>query len=98
MINTLRWNSLHNHRDTLRLQMMYKIIHHIIRLKTTKLYISYNHGITRGHDFKLTVPFIRIDAYKVSFFPATITSLPNEIVNTTSIDTFVDLLSDFNFD
>ena len=33
MINTLRWNSLHSRRDTLRLQMMYKITHHIIDLK-----------------------------------------------------------------
>ena len=75
--------------------MLYKIIHHIVDS-------SYNHGITRGHDFKLTVPFTyMIDTYKFSFFPATITSwnkLPNEIVNATSIDTFVDLLSDFNFD
>ena len=33
MINTLRWNSLHSRRDALRLQMMYKITHHIIDLK-----------------------------------------------------------------
>ena len=53
--------------DTLRLQMMYKIIHHIVDLKLPN-YVSYNRGIIRGHDFKLTVPFTRIDAYKFSFF------------------------------
>ena len=88
MINTLRWNSLHSRRDTLRLQMMYKITHHIIDLKLPN-YINYNPGITRGHDYKLTVPFTQIDPYKFSFFPATIAlwnKLPTEIVNATSID------------
>ena len=95
MINTLRWNSLHSRRDTLRLQMMYKITHHIIDLKLPN-YINYNPGITRGHDYKLTVPFTRIDPYKFSFFPATIAlwnKLPTEIVNATSIDSFTYLLN-----
>ena len=95
MINTLRWNSLHGRRDTLRLQMMYKITHHIIDLKLPN-YINYNPGITRGHDYKLTVPFTRIDPYKFSFFPATIAllnKLPTEIVNATSTDSFTYLLN-----
>ena len=94
MINTLRWNSLHSRRDTLRLQMMKKITHHIIDLKLPN-YINYNPGITRGHDYKLTLPFTRIDPYKFSFFPATIAlwnKLPTEIVNATSTDSFTYLI------
>ena len=52
-------------------------------------------SLTRGHDYKLTVPFTRIDPYKFSFFPATIAlwnKLPTEIVNATSIDSFTYLL------
>ena len=32
MINKLKWNSLNHRRDTIRLQMMYKIIHQIVDL------------------------------------------------------------------
>ena len=32
MINKLKWNSLDRRRDTIRLQMMYKIIHRIVDL------------------------------------------------------------------
>ena len=75
--------------------MMYKITHHIIDLKLLN-YINYNPGITRGHDYKLTVPFTWIDPYKFSFFPATIAlcnKLPTEIVNATSTDSFTYLLN-----
>jgi len=75
--------------------MMYKIIHHLIDLKLPN-YINYNYGITRGHDYKLTLPFTRIDPYKFSFFPATIrlwNNLSDEAVQATSIKTFTDLLT-----
>ena len=55
MINTLRWNSLHSRRDTLRLQMMYKITHHIIDLKLPN-YINYNPGIARAMITNLLYP------------------------------------------
>ena len=69
MINKLRLN---HHRDTIRLQMMYKIIYQIVDLKLPD-YITFNHGITRGHDYKLTVPLSRIDSNKFSYFLAIIT-------------------------
>ena len=63
MINKLKWNSLNHRRDTIRLQMMYKIIHRIVDLNLPD-YITFNCKITRGHDYKLTMPFTRIDSYK----------------------------------
>jgi len=95
MISKLKWDTLHHRRDTTRLQMMYKIIHQIVDLKLPD-YITYNHGITRGHDYKLTVPSSRIDSYKYSYFPATITlwnKLSNETVNASSINGFANLLT-----
>jgi len=95
MMNKLKWDSLHHRRNILRLQMMYKITHQTVDLKLPD-YITYNYGITRGHDYKLTLPPTRIDSYKYSYFPATITlwnKLPNETVNATSIDTFAELIA-----
>jgi len=46
--------------------MIFRIIYLLIDLKLPN-YINYNLGITRGHDYKLTVPFKRIDPYKFSF-------------------------------
>ena len=95
MINKLKWNSLNHHRDTIRLQMMFKIIHQIVDLNLLD-YITFNCGITRGHDYKLTIPLIRIDPYKFSFFPAIITlwnKLPNETVTTITIDVFANLIT-----
>ena len=47
--------------------MMYKVIHRIVDLNLPD-YITFNRGITRGHDYKLTMPLTRIDSYKFSFF------------------------------
>ena len=50
----------------MKLQMMYKIIHGIVDLKLPD-YITFNSNITRGHNYRLTIPPQRIDAYKFSF-------------------------------
>ena len=95
MINKLKWNSLTHRRDNIRMQMMYKIIHQIVDLNLPN-YITFNHGITRGHNYKLTVPFTRIDSYKFNFFSATITlwnKLPNEAVSATSINVLTNLIT-----
>ena len=95
MLNTLQWNSLNHRRNVLRLQMMYKITHQNVHLKPPE-YITYSHGITRGHDYKLTIPPPRIDAYKYSYFPATIllwNKLSNETVNASTFQFFTNLLT-----
>ena len=94
MINKLKWNSLNHRRDTIRLQMMYKIIHRIVDLNLPD-YITFNRRITRRNDYKLTMPFTRIDSYKFSFFPATVTlwnQLPNEAASATLINVFTNLV------
>ena len=94
MIDKLKWNSLNHPRDTIRLQMMYKIIHQIVDLNLPD-YITFNRGITRGYDYKLTMPLTRIDSDKFSFFPATVAlwkQLPNEAVSATLIKVFTNLV------
>ena len=71
VLTTLNWDSLNFRRTVLRLQMIYKIIHSIVDLSLPD-YIAFNRGITRGHPYKLTIPYMRIDQYKYSFFPFTI--------------------------
>ena len=77
--------------------MMYKIIHRIVDLDLPD-YITFNRGITRGHDYILTMPLIRIDSYKFKFFPAITViitlwkQLPNVAVSTTSINIFTNLV------
>ena len=93
MINKRKWSSLHHRTDTIRLQMMYKITHQLVDMKLSD-YITYNHGTTRGHYYKLTIPFSRTDSYKYSYFPTTIklwNKLLKETVNATSINDFTDL-------
>ena len=78
----------------LRLQMMYKIIYHIVDLTLPEC-ITFNRGITRGHEYKLTLPFTRIDTYKFSFFPSTAilwNNLQPETVEASSITVFNNLL------
>jgi len=75
--------------------MMYKSTHRIVHLNLPE-YITYSHGITRGHDYKLTIPPTRIDAYKYSYFPATIplwNKLSNETVNAPTFQAFTNLLT-----
>ena len=95
MLHSLKWSSISSRVNAFKLQMMYKIIHRIVDLKLPN-YITFNSSFTRGHNYKLTVPPLRIDAYKFSFFPSTITlwnRLLVSTVNAATIDTFTDLIS-----
>ena len=64
VLNSQKWSSISFRVNTIKLQMIYKIIHGIVDLKLPN-YITFN---TRGHNYKLTVPPLRIEAYKFSFF------------------------------
>ena len=95
ILHSLKWPSISSRVNAFKLQMMYKIIHRIVDLKLPN-YITFNSSFTRGHNYKLTVPPLRIDAYKFSFFPSTITlwnKLLVSTVNAATIDTFTDLIS-----
>ena len=74
--------------------MLFKILHNLVELCLPN-YIAYKTSATRGHKYKLSIPFSRVDVYKYSFFPSTIpkwNSLPVSTVEVASVDSFVGLL------
>jgi len=90
MLSRLKWSTLHHRRHTLKLT----ILHNLVDLCLPN-YIAYNASVTRGHKYKLSIPFSRVDVYKYSSFPSTIpkwNSLPASTVEVASVDSFVDLL------
>jgi len=78
----------------LKLMMLFKILNNLVLLCLPN-YITYNTNTTRGHKYKLQIPFSRVDVYKHSFFPSTIpkwNSLSASTMEVASVDSFVDLL------
>jgi len=81
-------------RNVSRLQIVYKVIHEIVDLTLTD-YITFNRRVTRGHEYKLTIPTLKIDPYRFSFFPSTIklyNNLHPVTVHSLSITEFNNLL------
>jgi len=64
-------STLHHRRHILKLTMLFKMLHNLVELSLPN-YITYNTSTTRGHKYKLSIPFSRVDVYKHSFFPSTI--------------------------
>ena len=74
--------------------MLFKILHNLVELCLPN-YIAYNTSATRGHKYKLSITFSRVDVYKHSLFPSTIpkcNSLSASTVEVASVGSFVDLL------
>jgi len=83
----------HHRRYLLKLDMLFKIL---VQLPLPN-YINYN-TTTRGHDYKLSIPFSQINICKNSCFPSTIPTwnrLPAKIVTAETIDFFTDLLTNY---
>ena len=97
MLATLQWDTLHHRRNLLKFEMLFKIMHNLVQLPLPN-HINYNSTTTRGHDYKLSIPFCRINIYKHSFFPSTIPKwnrLPARIVTAETIDSFTNLLTNY---
>ena len=70
--------------------MMYQIVHRLVAIPLQPN-IQWNTRVTRGHNTKFLVPPVRVDAYRFSFFPATVTlwnNLPTAVVLSPSVDSF----------
>ena len=86
MLSRLKWSTLHHRRQMLKWTMLFKILYNLVVCLPN--YIAYNTSATRGHKYKLSIPFSRVDVYKYSFFPSTIpkwNSLPSSTVEVASI-------------
>ena len=77
----------------------YKIIHKMTCLRPDEFFTVYSDHTTRGHSFKLHLPNARIDARKHFFAIRVVNiwnSLPAEVVNSLTIESFVKNLMTYN--
>ena len=92
----LNWKTLQDRRNIHRLIIFYKILHNMVDISLPESIIPLTTtNYTRGHNLRLYLPFSRVNAYKYSFFPATINlwnELPSHIVNAPTINIFCNLL------
>ena len=72
MLQYLGWDSLEERRLRSRVTVMYRIVHRLVAIPL-QANIQWNTRVTRGHSTKFLVPPVRVDAYRFSFFPATVT-------------------------
>ena len=73
MLQFLGWNSLEERRGHYSLVMMYKIVHGLVVIPTTPYLLPASYD-TRGHSSEFLVPSTRVNAFRYSYFPATIMS------------------------
>ena len=98
--NMLKWPTLTDRRNDLKLVMLYKIIHGYVNVQLT-LPLTYSslNSVTRGHHNKILQPPTRTDVYKYSFFPSAIrlwNNLPASLFTVKTINEFKNLLVNIN--
>ena len=86
MINSLGWESLSDRRRTLRLTMLFKILHNLVEIPEASDMVKASDRRTRGSQ-RLFVPYTRATVYKTSFFPRTIQDWNKLPATTTEINT-----------
>ena len=93
MLTHLKWPSLEQRRNFLKLIMFYKILNDLVDVSITLAPLSTS---TRGHNQRFVVPFARTDTYLNSFLPSTIklwNSLPDSLIELDDINQFKEDLS-----
>ncbi len=86
MIQHLEWQTLEARRQQAWLMMFYLIIHDLVDISTNP-YLTRAPLTTRRHQVRFIQPWARVQCYKYSFFPVTITTwnqLPNTAVSAPS--------------
>ena len=102
MIQTLGWNTLQERRTYTNLVMFYKISYHLVAIPQSFLppLLCTGHFSRYNHTLAYLIPYSRIEAYKQSFVPRTVTlwnTLPSEIVYADTLDVYKNRLSSFMF-
>ena len=83
--------TLEQRRNSLKIFMLYKIIHGIVHIDYDEV-LTRNENPTRGHFQRYCIPPTRINAYYHSFFPSTIrkwNTLPDCIITSANIELFI---------
>ena len=85
ILQKLKWPTLEERRNELKLIMMYKIVHGHVRIQPILPVIrSFSNGIIWGHNNRFLQPATRTNIYKYSFYPMAVklwNSLPIEVIN-----------------
>ena len=90
MLHELQWPTLRERRAQFKAVMMFRIVHGLIGIPPSYLATAPRMS-QRGHSQKFIVPFARTDVFQHTFFPDAIrlwNSLPEDVVNCTSVDQF----------
>jgi len=92
MLDELNWPTLQARRSQLKLMMLFKITRGLVHVQNNlPLTYSNTDNIFRGHSFKFTQLETRVDCYKFSFFPSTISlwnTLPPSVVGAETFNEF----------
>jgi len=97
MLQFLGWNSLEERQGHYSLVMMYKIVHGLVVIPRTPHLLPASYD-TCGHSSEFLVPSTRVNAFRYSYFPATIMSrngLPAHIIQSPSVECFKSRLAKF---
>ena len=98
LLNYLSWPTLKERRRQYRLAVMYRILHNQVDIHWQS-FLTKTSSCTRGHSFRLFVPFCENRVYASSFFPRTSKDWNNlsfHPADAPSIDTFTRKLRDDN--
>ena len=93
MLTHLKWPSLEQRRNCLKLIMFNKIVNDLVDISITLAPLS---SSTRGHNQRFVTPFARTDTYLNSFLPSTIklwNSLPDSLIKLDDINQFKEHLT-----
>ena len=71
MLNNLNLPSLEERRNSLKLVMMYKILHNFVQVES-RAHLIPTQSHTRGHNQCFLQPQSTVDAHLYSFYPSTI--------------------------
>ena len=90
LLTELDWSQLADRRRFARLSMFFKAVHGLVAIPTDKLLRPSRYTRQSGQDTFINLP-CRIDTYKFSFLPRTITdwnALPESTHSKPSVDSF----------
>ena len=72
MLTNLQLSILECRQQMLKLIMLYRILHHFVKVESPGLTLTHSTTRTRSHSLHLTQPFARTDTYFHSFYPSSI--------------------------
>ena len=99
MLTHLKWTSLNNRRESLKILMLYKIIQQLVDVPKSNLIPALDYYSMRSQETRYIHAFARTDVYYYSF-PSAIriwNSLPKEICDLQTSQSFKHAIDSLNF-